>query len=107
MGSLRLIISQVTGVKMPKELMTMVLERDNLQQKWGLTIQGGADLALTAKIASVKRFSPADRAGLEKMDYVWTVNNKEVFKMTQPQITLEIINSQLKMSMEVERGTFI
>ena len=40
--------------KMPKELMTLVLERDNLQQKWGLTIQGGADLALTAKIASVK-----------------------------------------------------
>ena len=39
---------------MPKELMTLVLERDNLQQKWGLTIQGGADLALTAKIASVK-----------------------------------------------------
>ena len=39
---------------MPKELMTMELERDNLQQKWGLTIQGGADLALTAKIASVK-----------------------------------------------------
>ena len=34
--------------------MTLVLERDNLQQKWGLTIQGGADLALTAKIASVK-----------------------------------------------------
>ena len=27
--------------------------------------------------------------------------------MTQPQITNEIINSQLKMTMEVERGTFI
>ena len=40
--------------------------------------QGGADLSLTAKVASVKRFSPADRAGLEKMDYVWTVNGKEV-----------------------------
>merc|ERR1712066_766192 len=104
MGSLRLIISQVTGVKMPKELMTMVLERDNLQQKWGLTIQGGADLALTAKIASVKRFSPADRAGLEKMDYVWTVNNKEVFKMTQKQITNEITNSQLQLTLQVERG---
>ena len=25
-----------------------------------------------------QRFSPADRAGLEKMDYVWTVNNNEV-----------------------------
>merc|ERR1712066_350808 len=107
MGSLRLIISQVTGVKMPKELMTMVLERDNLQQKWGLTIQGGADPALTARIASVKRFSPADRAGLEKMDYVWTVNNKEVFKMTQKQITNEIINSKLQLTLQVERGTFI
>jgi len=88
---------------MPKELMTMELERDNLQQKWGLTIQGGADLALTAKIASVKRFSPADRAGLEKMDYVYCVNNKEVFKMTQKQITNEIANSQLKLTLQVER----
>ena len=39
---------------MPKQLITLELERDNLQQKWGMTIQGGADLALTAKIASVK-----------------------------------------------------
>merc|ERR1712110_294220 len=109
MGSLSLIISQVAhrSSKMPKELMTLVLERDNLQQKWGLTIQGGADLALTAKIASVKRFSPADRAGLDKMDYVWTVNGKEVFKMTQKQITNEIANSQLKLTLQVERGTFI
>ena len=63
---------------MPKELLNLEMERDNLGQKWGFTIQGGADLALTAKVASVKRFSPADRAGLEKMDYVWTVNGKEV-----------------------------
>merc|ERR1712203_376546 len=114
MGSLSLIISQAghrcspgKQDKMPKELMTMELERDNLQQKWGLTIQGGADLALTAKIASVKRFSPADRAGLEKMDYVYCVNGKEVFKMTQKQITSEITNSQLKLTLQVERGTFI
>ena len=39
---------------MPKELLTLELERDTLQQKWGFTIQGGADLALTAKVASVK-----------------------------------------------------
>merc|ERR1712227_9638 len=93
--------------KMVKELITWELERDSLQQKWGFTVQGGKDVSLTAKISSVKRFSPADRAGLEKMDYVWTVNGKEVFGMTQPQITSEIINSQLKMTMEVERGTFI
>merc|ERR1711936_878839 len=96
-----------TTKTMPKELLNLEMERDNLQQKWGFTIQGGADLSLTAKVASVKRFSPADRAGLDKMDYVWTVNGKEVFKMTQKQITNEIINSQLKLSLQVERGTFI
>merc|ERR1712177_196132 len=95
------------GLKMVKELINIEMERDNMQQKWGFTIQGGADLALTAKVASVKRFSPADRAGLDKMDYVWTVNGKEVFKMTQKQITNEIINSQLRLTLQVERGTFI
>jgi len=89
---------------MPKELLSLEMERDNLGQKWGFTIQGGADLALTAKVASVKRFSPADRAGLDKMDYVWTVNGKEVFKMTQKQITNEIINSQLRLTLQVERS---
>merc|ERR1711910_135767 len=93
--------------RMGKELISIELERDSLQQKWGFVVQGGADVSLTAKIASVKRFSPADRAGLEKMDYVWTVNGKEVFNMTQPQITAEILNSPMKMVIQVERGTFI
>merc|ERR1711974_541606 len=97
----------IRAITMPKQLIKISMERDSIQQKWGLTIQGGADLALTAKIASVKRFSPADRAGLEKMDYVYCVNNKEVFKMTQGQITNEIANSQLKLTLQVERGTFI
>jgi len=92
---------------MVKELIKLELERDNTQQKWGLTIQGGADLALTAKVASVKRFSPADRAGLEKMDYVWTINGKEVFAMSQPEITREIQTSGKTLTLEIERGTFI
>lgn len=92
---------------MVKELITIEMERDTLQQKWGFTVQGGLDLSLTAKIASVKRFSPADRAGMEKMDYVWTVNGKEVFDMTQPEITKAIVTSQLTLVLQVERGTFI
>ena len=39
---------------MTKTLVTVELERDNLQQKWGFVVQGGADVSLTAKIASVK-----------------------------------------------------
>jgi len=96
-----------SSFRMTKELITINLERDTLQQKWGFTVQGGADVSLTAKISSVKRFSPADRAGLEKMDYVWTVNGKEVFNMTQPEITKEIVNSQLSLVLQIERGTFI
>jgi len=92
---------------MPKEMITINVERDSLQQKWGFTVQGGKDVSLTAKIASVKRFSPSDRAGLEKMDYIWTVNGKEVFNMSQPEITKEIVGSQLKMVLQVTRGTFI
>merc|ERR1712109_428219 len=107
MGRLKSPGGLIRTIRMPKQLIKISMERDSLEQKWGITIQGGADLSLTAKIASVKRFSPADRAGLEKMDYVFTVNGKEVFGMTQPQITSEITNSQLRMEMEVERGTFI
>merc|ERR1711936_745773 len=107
MGRLKSPEGLIRAIRMPKELIKIRMERDSLQQKWGFTVQGGADLALTAKIASVKRFSPADRAGLEKMDYVFTVNGKEVFGMSQPQITSEIVNSQLSLEMEVERGTFI
>jgi len=92
---------------MGKELIKIVVERENLNQKWGIVIQGGSDMALTAKIATVKRFSPCDRAGLEKMDYVYSINGKEVFNMTQPQITQEIQNSGKTLELEVERGTFI
>jgi len=97
----------VREIRMTKKLIKIEMERDSLSQKWGITIQGGADLSLTAKVASVKRFSPADRAGLEKMDYVWTVNGKEVFGLTQPVIIQEILAAKLKLTMEVERGTFI
>merc|ERR1739838_145437 len=38
---------------------------------------------------------------------MFTVNGKEVFNMTQPQITAEIVQSPLKMVLQVERGTFI
>merc|ERR1712013_233306 len=96
-----LLLQVYLGIIMVKELINIEMERDSLQQKWGFTVQGGKDVSLTAKIASVKRFSPADRAGLEKMDYIWTVNGKEVFNMSQPQITKESLGKGSKrMGME-------
>jgi len=87
--------------------MKVIIERENLQQKWGFSLQGGQEMTLTLKVASVKKFTPASIAGLEKMDYVYTVNGKEVFKLTQEEVAKEIQNSGKKIELEVERGEFI
>ena len=80
---------------MGKKLIKVTIERENLQQKWGFSLQGGQEVTLTMKVSSVKvkqyfrhkgmsmsillqNFTPASIAGLEKMDYVYTVNGKEV-----------------------------
>ena len=34
--------------------MKMTIERENLQQKWGFSLQGGQEMSLTLKVASVK-----------------------------------------------------
>jgi len=87
--------------------MKVTVERENLQQKWGFSLQGGQEMTLTLKVASVKKFTPASIAGLEKMDYVYTVNGKEVFQMTQEEVAREIQNSGKKIELEIERGEFI
>jgi len=92
---------------MGKKLMKMTIERDNIQQKWGFSLQGGQEMTLTLKVASVKKFTPASIAGLEKMDYVYTVNGKEVFQLTQEEVAKEIQNSGKQIVLEVERGEFI
>jgi hypothetical protein len=39
---------------MVKKLIQMTIERDNLQQKWGFSLQGGQDMTLTLKVSTVK-----------------------------------------------------
>ena len=34
--------------------MKVTVERENLQQKWGFSLQGGQEMTLTLKVASVK-----------------------------------------------------
>jgi len=92
---------------MPKEIIDVVLTRENPKMKWGIALQGGADLSLTSKIASVRAFTPASVAGLHKMDYIHKVNDKVVFGMSQPAIAKEIENSGVKLCLQVERGDHI
>ena len=82
---------------MPKQLITLELERDNLQQKWGMTIQGGADLALTAKIASVKvsKIISLFLANYLHMIRVRTVVNcPELFVLSRDRRTNDQVTSQ-------------
>ena len=39
---------------MVKKLIQMTIERDNLQQMWGFSLQEGQDMTLTLKVSTVK-----------------------------------------------------
>jgi len=90
-----------------KQLIKVKIERERENQKWGFSLQGGQDHALTMKIAGVKKFSPASLAGLQRMDYVYTINGKEVFSLTQQQAAQEVLQSGLCLLLEIERGDHI
>merc|ERR1712038_1968730 len=70
-------------IKMPKEIVHVTIDRPNTNVPWGFVIIGGKDQSLTVKIGKVKPYSPAENAGLKSMDYLHTINGKEVFEMTQ------------------------
>ena len=88
---------------MPKEIMTMTIERSTANEPWGFIIIGGKDQSLTVKVGKIKPYSPAEKAGLRPFDYIWTINGKEVFEMTHNQCVEEIKNSGKTLSLASER----
>jgi len=100
------ILASCTACKMPKEMISMTLER-SAGQPWGLVIVGGKDQALTVKTGRIKPYSPAEKAGLKEWDYVWSINEQEVFEMSHSQIVNIIKNAGNSLKMVVERGDHI
>lgn len=88
---------------MPKEIIHMTLERKSTSEPWGFKIIGGKDQSLTVKVGNVKAYSHAEKAGLRTMDYIWQINNKEVFEMSHNQCVNEIKNSGSKLVLATER----
>ena len=87
---------------MPKSMVKIIAQRKS-GEKWGLSVNGGKDQSLTAKVGKVKVFSPADRAGLKDGDFLCSINGTEVFEMSHKMICDAIVQSSSKIEIVVER----
>jgi len=92
---------------MPKEIINITIDRPNTNVPWGFVITGGKDQSLTVKIGKVKPYSPAEHAGLKSVDYVHTINGKEVFEMTHKECVDAIKSSGSSLAIAIERGDHI
>lgn len=92
---------------MPKEIINITIDRPNTNVPWGFVITGGKDQSLTVKIGKVKPYSPAEHAGLKSVDYVHTINGKEVFEMTHKECVDAIKSSGASLAIAIERGDHI
>jgi hypothetical protein len=93
--------------EMPKEIVHVTIDRPNTNVPWGFVIIGGKDQSLTVKIGKVKPYSPAENAGLKSMDYLHTINGKEVFEMTHNECVEAIKKSGTSLQLSTERGDHI
>ena len=88
---------------MPKEIVHITVDRPNTNVPWGFVIIGGKDQSLTVKIGKVKPYSPAENAGVKAMDYLHTINGKEVFDMTHKECVDAIKASGTSLALATER----
>jgi len=107
MGELNLRLVKDCISIMPKEIINLNIERPNSSVSWGFVIIGGKDQSLTVKVGKVKPFSLAEKAGLKQCDYIWQINNKEVFEMSHNQCVDLIKNSATQLHLNIERGDHI
>jgi len=94
---------------MPREIVTLNLERDNTNQSWGFRIKGGSDVELLLQVDLVHGAGcPAGRAGLLKDDAIILVNEKDVISLKHNEFVQLIKSlSVMKMTMIVERGDHV
>ncbi len=52
----------------------------------------------------VRPYSPADRAGLKSLDFIWTINGKEVFEMSHKQCEDLVRSSGNTLELSTERS---
>lgn len=102
-----LFLSTFELFKMPKEIVEMTMERPSAKEAWGFKITGGKDQGLTVKVGNVKPYSYAEKAGLQSLDYIWSINGKEVFELNHKDCVAEIKNSGNTLKLATERGDHI
>jgi len=94
---------------MPREIVTLTLERKSTSQSWGFRVVGGSDVELLLKVDLVHGAGyPAGKAGLLADDVIIFVNEKDVTGLKHSEF-VQLIKSLsiLKMTMIVERGDHV
>jgi len=92
---------------MPKEIVSVNIERPNTNVSWGFVIVGGKDQSLTIKCGKVKPYSPAEKAGLKPLDYIWQINGREVFELSHKECVEAVKQSGNTLTLSIERGDHI
>jgi len=94
---------------MPREIVTLSLERKSTSQSWGFRVVGGTDVELILQVDLVHgRWCPAGRAGVQKDDVLLFVNEKDVTGLKHTEFVQHIKSLPvLKMTMIVERGDHV
>lgn len=89
---------------MGRTLIGFTFKKEHAGQKWGFGITGGKDVGLTFRIEKVQLISPAGAAGLKNLDYLVTVNGREIFSMGHNELVKLIKDAGDTIELEVERG---
>jgi len=94
---------------MPREVVTLNLERKSTSQSWGFRVVGGTDVELILQVDLVHGIGcPAGRAGLKKDDSILFVNEKDVTSLKHTEFVQLIKSlSVTKLTMVVERGDHV
>jgi len=94
---------------MPREIVTLSLERKSTSQSWGFRVVGGTDVELILQVDLVHGIGcPAGRAGLKKDDTILFVNEKDVTALKHTEFVQLIKSlSVTKITMIVERGDHV
>jgi len=93
---------------MPRDIVTLTLERKSTSQSWGFRIKGGVDCELILQVDLVHPGSCSCQSGLKSNDAILLVNEKDVTCMKHTEFVQLIKSlSVLKMTMIVERGDHV
>ena len=93
-----------SSFKFPEKLELLTIEKDYNDPRWGFSCYGRKDYEYPIQIDYVRKGGPADRAGLQHNDLMWTINGKYLGDTTNRECWQEVRRSGTTLIVGVERS---